>query len=103
MTTPTINTPATTTTTPPKTPEAVDYANMSADAIAKLINEEYGWILSSERRNLQKAKTIGEHLTWLRARAKHGEWQDKLAVWCPKLDPGVAVRYIRLFENWELV
>jgi hypothetical protein len=83
-----------------KQTEPPDYGALSAADLAKLINDEYGLILSSERTNLNRAKAIGQKLTWLRARATHGEWQKKLEVWCPKLSYEIAVRYIRIHEKW---
>jgi hypothetical protein len=80
--------------------EAVDYGELSAAELAKLINDEYGLILSSERTNLKRAKAIGEKLTWLQTRATHGEWQSKLEVWCPKLSYETANKYIRVHVKW---
>jgi hypothetical protein len=88
----------------PMTIDTVDYAELSVPDLAKLINEEYSQVLASERNNLQRALTIGEKLVALRARAKHGEWQEKLKGWCPKLSYETANLYIRLFEKrdvWE--
>jgi hypothetical protein len=80
------------------------YGELSLPDLAKLINDEYAVVLASERNNLQRALAIGEKLMWLRARAKHGEWQEKLKGWCPKLSYETATLYIRLFEKrhiWE--
>jgi hypothetical protein len=79
---------------------AVDYGELSSTELAKLINDEYGLVLSSERTNLKRAKAIGEKLTWLQTRATHGNWQSKLKAWCPKLSYETANRYIRVFEKW---
>jgi hypothetical protein len=81
-----------------------DYGELSALDLAKLINDEYAQVLTSERNNLQRALVIGEKLVALRARARHGEWQKKLEEWCPKLSYETATLYIRLFEKrdvWE--
>jgi hypothetical protein len=88
----------------PMTIGTVDYGELSVPDLAKLINDEYSLVLASERNNLQRALTIGEKLLALRARAKHGEWQEKLKGWCPKLSYETATLYIRLFEKrdeWE--
>jgi hypothetical protein len=88
----------------PMTIGTVDYGELSVSDLAKLINEEYALVLASERNNLQRALAIGEKLMWLRARAKHGEWQEKLKGWCPKLSYETATLYIRIFEKrdvWE--
>jgi hypothetical protein len=88
----------------PMTIDTVDYAELSLRDLTKLINDEYSLVLASERNNLQRALTIGEKLMALRARAKHGEWQEKLKGWCPKLSYETATLYIRLFEKrdvWE--
>jgi len=88
----------------PMTIGTVDYGELSVPDLAKLINDEYSLVLASERNNLQRALTIGEKPVALRARAKHGEWQEKLKGWCPKLSYETATVYIRLFEKrdvWE--
>jgi len=89
----------------PMTIGTVDYGELSVPDLAKLINNEYGMVLASQRNNPQRALAIGEKLVALRARAKpHGEWQEKLKGWCPKLSYETATLYIRLFEKrdvWE--
>jgi hypothetical protein len=94
MSTLTTTTPATTTTTTPKALEPGDYGEMSAAELAKIINTDYGMILSSERINLPRAKAVGEKLTWLQAKAPP---QSKLAVWCPKLSYETANKYMRVY------
>jgi hypothetical protein len=89
----------TTTTAGPVT-DSVDYGELSAAELAKLINDEYGLVLASERNNLNRAKTIGEKLDALRAGTQHGEWQKKLAKWCPKLSYETANRYIKVYVRW---
>jgi DUF3102 family protein len=82
-------------------PAVVGYGELSAVELAKRINDEYGHVLVSERHNLKRAKDIGEKLAALQTRVKHGEWQKKLEVWCPKLSYETARRYIRVFEEWS--
>jgi hypothetical protein len=65
--------------------EPIDYADMSSADLAKRINDEYGYVLANEQRTFQRAQAIGEMLVALRKGAKHGDWQTKLAKWCPKL------------------
>jgi hypothetical protein len=103
MSTLTTTTPATTTTTTPKALEPGDYGEMSAAELAKIINTDYGMILSSERINLPRAKAVGEKLTWLQAKAPPKEWQSKLAVWCPKLSYETANKYMRVYLNWPII
>jgi hypothetical protein len=94
MTDPTINTPNT---------GDVGYGEMSAAELAKIINTDYGLILSSERMNLQRAKAVGEKLTWLQAKAPPKEWQKKLKEWCPKLSYETANKYIRVYVKWSII
>jgi hypothetical protein len=86
----------------PTTTTITDYFNLTADALAKLITDEYAVILANERTNLPKALAVGEKLIALRQRVnpKHGEWQDKLEEWCPTLSYETATKYIRLYEKW---
>lgn len=64
-----------------------DYSDLSTSDLAKQINDEYSVILDAERTNLQRALAVGEKLIALRPRIapKHGDWQAKLKVCCPKL------------------
>jgi hypothetical protein len=82
---------------------AIDYAELSAAELAKLINEEYGQVLAAERNNLTRARAIGEKLEALRAGTPHGEWQKKLRKWCPKISYETANRYIKVFERWPKI
>ena len=112
-TNPTTTTPATTIT--PKAADAgpipdslkrtepVDYGELSAAELAKLINDEYSHVLAAERSNLQRARTIGEKLEFFRAGTPHGEWQKKLKKWCPRLSYETANRYIKLYEKWPKI
>jgi len=79
-----------------------EYAQLTADAIAKQINDEYSLILANERANLPRALAIAEKLIALRARTVHGQWQAKLAVWCPQISYETATLYIRLYEKEDV-
>jgi hypothetical protein len=83
--------------------ERVDYGELSAAELAKLINDEYSLVLASERSNLQRARAIGEKLEALRAGTPHGEWQKKLKKWCPKISYETANRYIKIYEKWPKI
>jgi hypothetical protein len=72
---------------------------LSATELAKLINDEYGMVLAGEHRTFQRAQAIGEMLVAFRRGTGHGEWQSKLAKWCPKLSYETANRYTKLFQN----
>jgi hypothetical protein len=86
-----------------ETPARVDYGELSAAELAKLINDEYSMVLAAERSNLPRARAIGEKLEALRAGTPHGEWQKKLRKWCPKLSYETANRYIKLYEKWPKI
>jgi hypothetical protein len=79
-----------------------DYGDLSTTELAKLINDEYGVILANERTNLTKALAVGEKLIALRQRVapKHGNWQDKLRAWCPRISYETATKYIRVCDKW---
>ena len=79
----------------------MDYAGLSADDLAKQINDEYAVILSSEKANLPRALAIGEKLMHLRVRIPSDEWKDKLEGYCPNISYETATLYIRLFEKQE--
>ena len=72
---------------------------LSAAELAKLINDEYGMVLAGEQRTFQRAQAVGEMLVAFRRGTGHGEWQSKLAKWCPKLSYETAHRYAKLFQN----
>jgi DUF3102 family protein len=91
------------TTDPAAQAERMDYGELSAAELAKLINDEYGLVLASERSNLQRARAIGEKLEALRVGTPHGEWQKKLKKWCPKISYETANRYIKLYEKWPAI
>jgi hypothetical protein len=80
-----------------------DYGDLSTTELAKQINDEYGVILEAERTNLQRYLALGEKLIALRPRIapKHGEWQSKLKVHCPKLSYETANLCIRFVENLD--
>jgi len=78
------------------------FLQLSADALAKQINDEYSVILVSEKANLPRALAIGEKLIALRARTVHGQWQAKLAMWCPVISYETATLYIRLYEKQDV-
>ena len=86
-----------------KRTEPVDYGELSAAELAKLINDEYSMVLAAERSNLPRAKAIGEKLEFLRAGTPHGEWQKKLKKWCPRISYETANRYIKLYEKWPTI
>jgi hypothetical protein len=79
-----------------------EYPQLSADALAKQINDDYSVILASDRANLPRALAIAEKLIALRARTVHGQWQAKLAVWCPQISYETARLYIRLYEKQDV-
>jgi hypothetical protein len=79
----------------------MSYADLSADDLAKQINDEYAVILSSEKANLPRALAIGEKLMHLRVRIPSDEWKAKLEGYCPNLSYETATLYIRLFEKQE--
>jgi hypothetical protein len=80
---------------------STDYAGLSADDLAKQINDEYAVILSSEKANLPRALAIGEKLMHLKVRIPSDEWKDKLEGYCPNISYETATLYIRLFQNQE--
>jgi Protein of unknown function (DUF3102) len=83
--------------------ERINYTELSAAELAKLINDEYSYVLAAERSNLPRARAIGEKLEALRAGTPHGEWQKKLKKWCPKISYETANRYIKLYLWWPKI
>src|SRR5262249_15285813 len=76
----------------------VNYHDLSATELAKLINDEYDVILSTERTNYPKAISIGEKLAHLRRGADRWEWKTKLEALCPHISYETATKYIRVWR-----
>jgi hypothetical protein len=79
------------------------FPDLSTKDLAKLITDEYALILATERSYLLKALSLGEKLIALRPRIApdHGQWQAKLAEWCPGISYEKANLCIRFVENMD--